>query len=124
MSIGVYLRVSSNKGQDTRSQEPDLQTWARAQTDDVAWYRDKFTGTVMERPGLERLLADVRSGKVSKVVVWRLDRLGRTAKGLLTLLDELQALGIGFVTGMILLGMRRTHREDLHREVPRPEERH
>jgi DNA invertase Pin-like site-specific DNA recombinase len=98
MSIGVYLRVSSNKGQDTRSQEPDLQTWARAQTDDVAWYRDKFTGTVMERPGLERLLADVRSGKVSKVVVWRLDRLGRTAKGLLTLLDELQALGIGFVS--------------------------
>lgn len=52
----------------------------------------------MERPGLERLLADVRSGKISKVCVWRLDRLGRTAKGLLTLLDELQALGVGFVS--------------------------
>ena len=33
-----------------------------------------------------------------KVVCWRLDRLGRTAKGLLTLLDELQALGVGFVS--------------------------
>ncbi len=49
-------------------------------------------------PGAKRLLADVRSGKVSKVCVWRLDRLGRTAKGLLILLDELQALGVGFVS--------------------------
>jgi DNA invertase Pin-like site-specific DNA recombinase len=98
MAIGLYLRVSSNKGQDTKSQEPDLQTWAKAQADKVTWYKDRFTGTVMERPGLERLLADVRSGKVTKVVVWRLDRLGRTAKGLLVLLDELQTLGVGFVS--------------------------
>ena len=89
MSIGIYLRVSS-KTQDTRSQEPDLQTWAKAQPDEVTWFRDKFTGTVVTRPGLDRLLADVRRGKIKKVVVWRLDRLGRTAKGLLILLDELK----------------------------------
>lgn len=98
MAVAVYLRVSSAKGQETRSQEPDLQTWAKAQPEEVVWYRDRFTGTTMERPGLERLLADVRSGKVSKVCVWRLDRLGRTAKGLLTLLEELQVLGVGFVS--------------------------
>ena len=98
MTIAIYLRVSSNKGQDTKSQEPDLQTWAKAQDQDIAWFKDRFTGTTMERPGLERLLADVRSGKVSKVCVWRLDRLGRTAKGLLTLLEELQVLSIGFVS--------------------------
>ena len=98
MTIAVYLRVSTNKGQDTKSQEPDLQTWAKAQPDKTAWFKDNFTGTTMERPGLERMLADVRSGKVNKVCVWRLDRLGRTAKGLLTLLEEFQALGIGFVS--------------------------
>jgi len=98
MAVGVYLRVSSTKGQETRSQEPDLQTWAKAQPDESVWYRDRFTGTTMERPGLDRLLADVRSGKISKICVWRLDRLGRTAKGLLTLLDELQALNVGFVS--------------------------
>ena len=98
MSVGVYLRVSSAKGQETRSQEPDLQTWAKAQPDESVWYRDRFTGTTMDRPGLDKLLADVRCGKVSKVCVWRLDRLGRTAKGLLTLLDELQALNVGFVS--------------------------
>ena len=98
MAVAIYLRVSSTKGQETRSQEPDLLTWAKAQAEEVVWYRDRFTGTTMERPGLERLLADVRSGKVAKVCVWRLDRLGRTAKGLLTLLDELQVLGVGFVS--------------------------
>jgi DNA invertase Pin-like site-specific DNA recombinase len=97
MMTAIYVRVSS-KSQDTRSQEPDLTTWAKAHGEDVTWYKDKFTGTQMTRPGLERLLADVRSGHISKVVVWRLDRLGRTAKGLLNLLDELQQLGVGFVS--------------------------
>ena len=75
-----------------------MQTWAKAQSEEAVWYKDRFTGTTMDRPGLERLLADVRAGKIKKVIVWRLDRLGRTAKGLLTLLDELQTLGIGFVS--------------------------
>ncbi len=47
---------------------------------------------------MTRLLADLRAGKVKGVVVWRLDRLGRTARGLLALLDELQSLGVGFVS--------------------------
>lgn len=71
--------------------------WAK-QGDEVAWYRDKFTGTAMERPGLDRLLADARGGKLTRVCVWRLDRLERTARGLLTLLDELQGLNVGFVS--------------------------
>jgi DNA invertase Pin-like site-specific DNA recombinase len=97
MAVGVYLRVSSTT-QDTKSQEPDLRAWAKAQPDDAVWYRDRFTGTEMSRPGLDRLLADARSGKVRKVCVWRLDRLGRTARGLLTLLEEFQTLGVGFVS--------------------------
>jgi DNA invertase Pin-like site-specific DNA recombinase len=100
MAVGIYLRVSSSS-QDTRSQEPDLQTWAKAQPDgpdSVVWYKEKFTGTQMARPGLERLLADARKGKISRVCVWRLDRLGRTAKGLLTLLEEFQGLNIGFIS--------------------------
>jgi DNA invertase Pin-like site-specific DNA recombinase len=52
----------------------------------------------MTRPGLDKLLAEARAGQISKVCVWRLDRLGRTARGLLSLLDELQALNVGFVS--------------------------
>lgn len=93
----IYLRVSSNQ-QTTRSQEGDLTKWATGQ-EDVAWYRDKQTGKNMERPGFNKLLADIRAGKITQVVIWRLDRLGRTAKGLLTFIeDELIARNVGFIS--------------------------
>jgi DNA invertase Pin-like site-specific DNA recombinase len=99
MAVAIYCRVSSG-GQDTKSQEPDLQAWAKAYASEgeALWYRDKFTGTTMERPGLEKLLADVRCGKINRVAVWRLDRLGRTARGLLELLEEFQTRSVGFVS--------------------------
>lgn len=97
VTIGIYVRVSS-KSQDTKSQERALQTWARTQAEKVAWYRDQYTGTIMEWPCLSKLMADVRAGRVRRLVVWRLDRLGRTAEGLLTLLEELQDLGVEFVS--------------------------
>jgi DNA invertase Pin-like site-specific DNA recombinase len=97
MVTGIYVRVSS-KSQDTRSQEAELRTWVRGQEGEVVWYRDHFTGTEMERPGLDRLLADVRCGKITRIAVWRLDRLGRTAKGLLTFLEELRLLNVQFIS--------------------------
>ena len=84
--------------QDTKAQEHDLKKWAASQQAEVSWYRDKFTGTTLERPGLEKLLSDVRAGKVKKVVVWRLDRLGRTAKGLHEFFEELLSLRVGFLS--------------------------
>ena len=95
----IYLRVSS-RSQDTHSQEPDLRRWAQAQGDDppVRWYRDKFTGKTMDRPGFNRLLADLQAGKVDRVVVWRLDRLGRTAKGLTALFEDLLVRGVDLVS--------------------------
>jgi len=95
--IAIYVRVSSRK-QDTRSQEPDLRRWveAFAEGGQVRWYRDKQSGKTMDRPGWRRLEADMLSGKVSKIVVWRLDRLGRTAAGLTALFEELARRGIGF----------------------------
>jgi DNA invertase Pin-like site-specific DNA recombinase len=97
MTTGIYLRVSSSS-QDTKSQEPELRVWAKAHTDPVRWFKDTFTGTQMERPGLGKLLRAIRTGEIQRVVVWRLDRLGRTARGLLELLEELQVLGVGFVS--------------------------
>jgi DNA invertase Pin-like site-specific DNA recombinase len=55
----------------------------------VKWYSDKFTGKTMDRPGWKALEADIQAGKVSAVVCWRLDRLGRTARGLTALFDDL-----------------------------------
>lgn len=97
MTTAIYIRVSS-KSQKEESQLPDCERWAAAQTDPVAWYRDQFTGTQMDRPGFTKLLSDVRSGKITRIVVWRFDRLGRTALGLHQLLAELRSLKTGFVS--------------------------
>jgi DNA invertase Pin-like site-specific DNA recombinase len=82
------MRVST-KRQDTASQEPELKRWADAQEGEVRWYTDSFTGTSMDRPGFKKLLKDIETGLVGNLVVWRLDRLGRTAKGLTGLFDDL-----------------------------------
>jgi len=93
--IGIYIRVSSTK-QDTASQEADLKAYANGK--ESSWYQDKATGKNMDRPGFQRLLADVRTRKIKTIVVWRLDRLGRTASGLTALFDELQSLGVNLVS--------------------------
>jgi DNA invertase Pin-like site-specific DNA recombinase len=99
MAIAVYVRVSSRR-QDTKSQEPDLHRWVEAYAGDadVNWYRDKACGKTMDRPGWRRLEADMHAGKVKTIVVWRLDRLGRTASGLTTLFDELQERSVRLVS--------------------------
>jgi DNA invertase Pin-like site-specific DNA recombinase len=49
----------------------------------------------MDRPGWKRLKADIAAGKVTKIVVWRLDRLGRSAAGLTALCEDPLRRGIG-----------------------------
>lgn len=91
----VYVRVSSDK-QLHRSQLADLERWQKANPEvEVREYRDSATGKSMDRPGWARLWGDVEAGKVSQVVVWRLDRLGRTASGLTALFEALQARQVG-----------------------------
>lgn len=84
----VYVRVSS-KSQSEASQLPDLKRWAKAQAEGIAWEHDKFTGRTMARPGWSRVWAGIQAGAVKRVVIWRLDRLGRTARELAALFDEL-----------------------------------
>lgn len=97
--IAVYVRVSS-RNQDQRSQLPDLERWIEAYADDtpVVWYRDKASGKTMDRPGWRKLEAAINAGMVSRIVVWRLDRLGRTASGLTTLFEDLCRRKIGLVS--------------------------
>lgn len=93
----IYVRVSS-RTQDTRSQIPDLQRYAASEPEPVRWYDDKFTGKTMVRAGWQKLEAAIHRGEVSRLVVWRLDRLGRTARGLTALLEELQQRKVGLIS--------------------------
>jgi DNA invertase Pin-like site-specific DNA recombinase len=79
----------------------DLKTWATQQQatgEVVEWYRDKATGTNYDRPGWQQLEAAINAGRISRLVVWRLDRLGRTAGETITLLDRLDKLDVCFVS--------------------------
>lgn len=97
--IAIYARVSSNQ-QDSASQLPDLEKWAAAFAGDtrVKWYRDFFSGMTMDRPGWSKLRKAIDAGSVDRVVDWRFDRLGRTAKGLTALFDDLPRRGVGLVS--------------------------
>jgi len=59
-------------------------------------YQEKMSGTKSDRPQLEALLKAARDGDV--IVVWRLDRLGRSMKHLVQIVDDLKSQGIGFVS--------------------------
>ena len=81
-----YGRVSTTD-QNPTSQEDALR---RAGVDKL--FVDTFTGTKASRPELDRLRDQLRSGDV--LVITRLDRLGRSAKDLLTIVSELETLGV------------------------------
>jgi DNA invertase Pin-like site-specific DNA recombinase len=90
-TTAIYLRVSSTNGQKFDSQRNDLDQWIKTnKLLKVKFYRDKFTGTTMDRPGMQKLMDDLHEGKVQTIVCWRLDRLGRTAAGLTKLFDDLR----------------------------------
>ncbi len=98
--VGIYARVSTtDKGQDTELQLKDLRAFAQAR----GWqiheeYVDKgMSGMLTKRPALDRLLTVCRHRQIDVVLVWRLDRLGRSLKHLIMMLDELQSLGVAFV---------------------------
>lgn len=95
--VAIYMRVST-KAQDLRSQEGDLKAWAKGQRSPVVWFRDKFTGKTMERPGWTKLMAAIERGEVATICCWRLDRLGRTAKGLTALFADLAARKVNLVS--------------------------
>ena len=94
----VYARVST-LDQEPENQLQELRRYVQARGWTWTEYIDHgVSGNTDRRPALDQLVADARRRKVDTVVVWRLDRLGRSLKHLVTLLDDLQALGVGFVS--------------------------
>jgi DNA invertase Pin-like site-specific DNA recombinase len=75
-----------------------LKRWALAQAEPVQWYHDKFTGNTMDRPGFNQIEHQIAAGRVSALVCWGLDRLGRTAKGLIALFDDLYRRKVNLIS--------------------------
>lgn len=81
MTTGVYIRVSSPKGQKTDSQRAELEVWLkRHRHRGVQWFEDRESGTTLQREAFQRLQGAIFAGKITTVVVWKLDRLARNLK--------------------------------------------
>jgi len=87
MRIG-YARVS------TRDQNLELQLDALNKVGCERIFTDKLSGAHVERPGLKEALSHLR--EADTLVVWKLNRLGRSVKGLLDLVNELEAQKVHF----------------------------
>lgn len=83
-----YARVS------TQDQDLALQLDALEAADCTEIFQEKMTGTNKNRPELQKMLAGLRSGDV--VVVWKLDRLARSLKDLVGLVNEMKEKGVEF----------------------------
>jgi len=94
----LYLRVST-LDQHPETQLYDLQQMA-AQRDYqiVEQYTDRISGAKAKRPGLDQMMADARCGRFDVVLVWASDRLARSVKHFLEVLDELNHLNVEFVS--------------------------
>ena len=97
MNTALYIRVST-EGQRTDSQEQELKGYCRQRGwKDLTLYVDKIGGAKASRPKLDRLMQDIRSGKIERLLVFKLDRLGRSLTHLALILDELNRLKVPLV---------------------------
>lgn len=86
MLIG-YARIST----DDQNLQPQLDALEAAGCDRV--FQDQMSGVTAQRPGLEEAIEFARQGDL--LVIWRLDRLGRSLKNLIQLVTELEDRGVG-----------------------------
>lgn len=94
----LYARVSTFD-QDPQMQLDELRELARQRGWTATEYVDHgVSGVRMKRPALGRLLEDARRGKLDLVVVWKLDRLGRSMIDLANLLACLEKWQVGFLS--------------------------
>src|SRR2546422_7170118 len=97
--VGCYLRVSTTE-QTVENQRNDLRAYCKARGwDNVTEYSDTgISGTRERRPGLDRLLSDVKARRLDVVVVAAFDRFGRSVRHLVETLDLFRHLGVEFIS--------------------------
>lgn len=100
MRTALYARVStSDKGQDPEVQLRELREYCeRRGWIIVGEYVDTCTGAKDRRPAPDRLMQDAKRRRIDAVLVWKLDRFGRSLRHLLNSLAEFDALGISFAS--------------------------
>lgn len=104
MRVGLYPRVSGHEQEDNYS-IPEQVSRMKKYCESRDWmvykiYTDSgFTGSNMDRPGLQEMIKDVQSGKLDMILVYKLDRLSRSQKDTLYLIEDVfDKHGVGFTS--------------------------
>ena len=98
MRAALYARVST-LDQEPENQLQELRRYVEARGWEGTEYVDHgVSGATDRRPALDRLVTDAKRRRFDVLVCWRLDRLGRNLRHLILLLDDLQAIGVDFVS--------------------------
>ena len=98
MRAAIYARVSTFD-QEPENQLQELRRYVEARGWSAIEFVDRgVSGAKDRRPALDQMILDAKRRKFDIVVCWRLDRLGRNLRHLVTLLDDFQALGVAFVS--------------------------
>lgn len=95
---GLYARVSTNDQQTLPMQSRVLREYAARRGWTVAMQVREVNSGATKREAREQLLEAARRREIDVVLVWRLDRCGRSVTDLLATLQELEHLGVGFVS--------------------------
>lgn len=93
MKCALYLRVSTTD-QNPENQLPALTQIANSRGLEVSTViEEKMSGSKKSRPGLDQLLQGAHRGEFTHVIVWAIDRLGRSMKGVVDMITELDRIG-------------------------------
>lgn len=98
--VALYSRVSTMHGQDPELQLRELRDYAASRgLQIVQEYTDLgVSGSKNSRPALNQLMSDAARRKFDSVLVWKLDRFGRSLRHLVNALAEFEALGVAFIS--------------------------
>jgi DNA invertase Pin-like site-specific DNA recombinase len=101
VAAAAYVRVSTRK-QDGAFQRSEIKRAATARRDRIApahWFDEKVSGSSIQRPALQKLRAAARAGKISRLYLWRLDRLTRSGiRDTFEVVEELERHGVEIVS--------------------------
>jgi hypothetical protein len=96
--VGLYAQVSINDQQTRPMQNRAMRDYAAGRGWAIALQVREVNSGAAKREARERLLDAARRREIDVVLVWRLDRWGRSVTDLLATLQELEHLGVGFVS--------------------------
>ncbi len=98
LRAGLYARVSTNDQQTLAMQNRAMREYAVRRGWTIALQVREVGSGAAKREAREKLLEAAHRREIDVVLVWRLDRWGRSVTDLLTTLQELEHLGVGFVS--------------------------